>query len=93
MFVVLASPRTYRDRSVPGLDGKVRPAVQVSGDVDHNRIAVFTHLSGRRITCTGGRLWITQENVPGDADLGPGERLEAANDGKLVIGGLGSYCI
>jgi len=93
MFVVLASPRTHRDRTTLELNGKARPVVQVSGDVDFSRIAVFTHLSGQRITCTGGRLWVTQENVPGDFELGPGERLVAANDGKLIIGGEGSYSI
>jgi hypothetical protein len=84
---------TRKVRSAMGLPGTVQSALRVSGDVDHGHVAAFTRLAGQRITCTSGRLWVTLENVPGDHTLEPGGHLAVPADGKVVIGGKGSYRI
>ena len=92
MFVVLAQPRIRQSRSA--LDtAQAGPAIRVSGDVDYDKLAVFAHLDGQRITCTAGRLWLTLENDPNDYVLRPQERLVIRNPGKVVVGGCGSYAI
>jgi hypothetical protein len=92
MFEVLAQPRTSRARAL-GHAGPTRPAIIVSGVVDYDKLAVFAHLEGQRVTCTSGRIWLTIENDPNDYVLASGQRLVIPSPGKVVVGGRGSYCI
>lgn len=40
---------------------------------------------GSRVLCLAGELWITQHQDPNDYLLSPGEMLEIAGDGPVVV--------
>lgn len=78
-------------RESPG--ATAAPMAGLSGRVDHTRVAAFLHLKGQRIFCHSGRLWVTLENDPEDHVLAPGQAFLVSGNGKVVIGGLGTYTL
>ena len=40
---------------------------------------------GLEVTCEAGHLWITEEALPDDVWLGPGQRVRLVGDGLAVL--------
>jgi Protein of unknown function (DUF2917) len=99
MFEVLVTTPTRKSIAAWGLPMRdatrqtARPMAGVSGNVDHDRVAVFAHLQGQLILCSSGQLWVTIENDREDHVLAPGQCLFVPTAGKVVIGGIGCYTL
>lgn len=58
------------------------------GRLSDGMVAVISSGKGKTVTCTSGRLWITQEGDPADYVLEPDESLVLSGAGRTVVGGI-----
>jgi hypothetical protein len=70
-----------------------KPMAGISGEVDSGRVAVFSRMQGQLIRCESGSLWVTVENDRIDHVLFPRQCLFIPSEGKVIIGGRGSYTV
>jgi hypothetical protein len=92
--VLVPSPRDGRRlRQARHGQGAVQPLVGLSGSVDYDHAAVFTHMQGQRILCRSGNLWLTVENDRVDHVLAQGQDFPVTRPGKVILSGRGDYMI
>jgi hypothetical protein len=58
--------------------------------LDHQQLLVLAKRPGTRIEVLSGRIWLTEEGLPGDQFACAGEVLCVAGHGRVVVEGLGS---
>jgi hypothetical protein len=84
---VVAFERRREDRPT------AKPMAGVGGAVDFGKVAVFSHMRGQLIRCESGSLWVTVEDDRTDHVLFPRQCLFIPTEGKVVIGGKGSFTV
>jgi hypothetical protein len=57
--------------------------------LDHRQLLVLAKQPGTRIKVLSGRVWLTEEGLPGDQFASAGEELRVAGHGRVVVEGLG----
>jgi hypothetical protein len=70
-----------------------KPMAGVSGAVDFDKVVVFAHMQGQLVRCDSGSLWVTVQGDRTDHVLFPRQCLFIPTDGKVVIGGKGTYTV
>ena len=62
-------------------------------DLEYRGTASITEAAGRQIDCLRGRIWITEQGLPGDIVLEAGESYEIAHSGVAVVQALAEAAI
>ena len=97
MFHVLVPTPTRKAVAAYERRQQPRPVAKamagVSGTVDSDRIAGCAKMTGHLIRCDSGSIWVTLENDRTDHVLFPRQCLFVPTNGRVVIGGQGSFSV